>query len=81
MVALKAFIKPFEAPQRSVKIKISVNSFFSSGIGKGGLKQGTTIYFLNGNKIESTILYKNKKKIERETMFVYPSVNESCACY
>ena len=29
MKAFKAFIKPFEAPQRSVKIKIYVN-FFSS---------------------------------------------------
>ena len=29
MKALKAFIKPFEAPQRSVKIKISVNFNFN----------------------------------------------------
>ena len=29
--ALKAFIKPFEAPQRSVKVKIQV-SFLSSSI-------------------------------------------------
>ena len=28
MKALKAFIKPFEAPQRSVKIKIEVNFYF-----------------------------------------------------
>ena len=27
--ALKAFIKPFEAPQRSVKIKIEVNLYFN----------------------------------------------------
>ena len=27
MKALKAFIKPFEAPQRSVKIKIEVDFF------------------------------------------------------
>ena len=33
MKALKAFIKPFEAPQRSVKIKIQVNFFILSGIG------------------------------------------------
>ena len=28
--ALNAFKKPFEAPQRSVKIKISVNSYFNT---------------------------------------------------
>ena len=35
MKAFKAFIKPFEAPQRSVKIKIEVNFFYLSGIGAG----------------------------------------------
>ena len=30
MKALKAFIKPFEAPQRSVKIKISLNFYFNT---------------------------------------------------
>ena len=30
---LKAFIKPFEVPQRSVKIKIQFNFFTLSGIG------------------------------------------------
>ena len=33
MKAFKALIKPFEAPQRSVRIKIYVNFFFLSGIG------------------------------------------------
>ena len=28
MMAVKAFIKPFEAPERSVKINIYVNLFF-----------------------------------------------------
>ena len=37
--ALKAFIKPLEAPQRSVNIKISVDFFFLSGIGTGRVKQ------------------------------------------
>ena len=32
---MKAFIKPFEAPQRSVKIKNCVNFLSSSGIGTG----------------------------------------------
>ena len=35
MKALKTFIKPFEAPQRRVKIKIQVNFFPFSGIGVG----------------------------------------------
>ena len=34
----KAFIKPFKVPQRSVKIKIQVNLFFSSGMGMGSDK-------------------------------------------
>ena len=38
MKALKAFIKPFEAPQRSVKINISFNFFSSSGIETGSIK-------------------------------------------
>ena len=33
MKALKAFIELFEAPQRSVKIKIQVTFFASTGIG------------------------------------------------
>ena len=32
------FIKPFEAPQRSVKIKISLNFLSSSGIGMERVK-------------------------------------------
>ena len=35
MKAFKAFIKSFEAPQRSVKIKIKVNFFCSSRIEAG----------------------------------------------
>ena len=34
MKAFTAFRKPFEAPQKSVKTKIEVNFFSSSGIGK-----------------------------------------------
>ena len=39
MKAFKTFIKPFEAPQRGVKIKIYVN-FFSlrPGLGREGLQ-------------------------------------------
>ena len=35
MNALKAFIKPFEAPQRSIKIKIYLDFLSLSGIGTG----------------------------------------------
>ena len=38
MKAFKAFIKPFEAPQRIAKIKISPNFLSSSGIGTGRVK-------------------------------------------
>ena len=38
MKAFKVFIKPFEAPQRSAKIKLYVNFFSSSGIGMRRLK-------------------------------------------
>ena len=39
MKAFKVFIKAFEAPQKSVKIKIQVNFLASSGIGKGKVKE------------------------------------------
>ena len=35
MKAFKAFLKPFEVPQRSEKIHIKFNFFSSSGIGTG----------------------------------------------
>ena len=41
MKAFKAFIKPFEAPQRSAKIKIELNFFSSAGIGTGRVKSAT----------------------------------------
>ena len=39
MKAFKVFIKPFEAPQRSEKIKILRNFFSSSGIGTGRVNE------------------------------------------
>ena len=38
MKAFKAFIKPFEAPKRNVKIKIELNFFSLSGIRTGRVK-------------------------------------------
>ena len=39
MKVFKAFIKPFEAPQRSVKIKLQVIFFSSSGIETGRVNE------------------------------------------
>ena len=44
-MAFKAFIKPFQAPQRSVKIKIYVN--FCSSPGSGAEKVNETIKILH----------------------------------
>ena len=41
MKALKAFIKIFQAPQKSVKIKIWANFLYSSGIGTRALQVST----------------------------------------
>ena len=38
MKVFKVFIKPFEALQRSLKIKLELNFFSSSGIGTGRVK-------------------------------------------
>ena len=38
MKAFRAFIKPFEAPQRSMKIKICINSLSLSSIEMGRVK-------------------------------------------
>ena len=40
MKASKAFIKPFEASQRKVKIKIQI-IYFHQGLGCEGLKKGS----------------------------------------
>ena len=45
MKAFKAFIKSFEAPQRTVIIKISVNFLYSSGIGTGMVKNSNVDKF------------------------------------
>ena len=44
MKAFKAFIKPFETPQTSAKIKILVNFFSSSEIGAGRVKVNVKRY-------------------------------------
>ena len=41
---LKAFIKPFAAPKRSVKLKIYVNVLSSSGIGTRKVNVSTLSY-------------------------------------
>ena len=42
----KAFLELFEAPQRSVKIKILLNFFSSSGIGTGRVKRFKNIIMI-----------------------------------
>ena len=37
MKAFKAFIKPFEAPRRSVEIKIQLNFSLRQGLGREGI--------------------------------------------
>ena len=44
MKAFKAFTKPFETPQRNMKIKILVNFLSMSWIGTGRVKTGKGIY-------------------------------------
>ena len=49
MKALKAFIKPFEAPQRSTKIKFNLIFSLRPGLGREGLK---TDYFHFGISVK-----------------------------
>ena len=55
MKAFKAFIKPFEAPQRSVKIGISLISFSSFGIETGKVK---SVFIAKNNFLELQIFLK-----------------------
>ena len=55
----KVFIKPFEAPQRSVKIKVLVNFFSSSGIGTGRVKNA--IRFASNTLMSNLISIVPKK--------------------
>ena len=51
MKASKAFIKPFETPQRSVKIKISVNFHFN-----------TTFWNTQGEKGLEEFIFRDNRK-------------------
>ena len=51
-----AFIKPFEAPQRSVKIKIPLNFLSSSGIGMGKFNIRILNLSIFSDAINSTIV-------------------------
>ena len=46
-------IKPFEAPQRSVKIKIELNFFLSPGIGEGRVR-GTDVSITSVSSVKFT---------------------------
>ena len=61
MKAIKAFIKPSEAPQRSLKVKISVNFPSSSGIGTGSVKK-----YPRGSVLLKKRVLKNFAKLTRK---------------
>ena len=50
MKALKAFIKPFEPPQRSVKIKISLNFYYNTEMHGTGRVNPISDSNINGTK-------------------------------
>ena len=47
MKALKAFIKPFETPQRKVKIKIQLNFYFNTTFRKCTRRLGLKIFYFS----------------------------------
>ena len=72
MKAFKAFIKPFEAPQRNVKIKIYVNFLSSPGIGTGRVNI-RLIWFKNENVYWIPIDYYHRSqsiKCQKITLFL-----------
>ena len=62
---MKAFIEPFEAPQKSVKIKIHDNFFPSSGIETGRVNELLLSPLTDSEKIESTNLDKMVHKVKQ----------------
>ena len=67
--ALKAFIKPFEAPKRKVKIKISLIFFYSSGTGTGRVKT-----FLSKKNRSAQTLY-----VTRSSSSVHKTMKNKCS--
>ena len=59
MKAFKAFIKPFEAPQKSLEIKILVNFLYSPRIRTGRINTASSLYSLrmtHQNKVKTRIM-------------------------
>ena len=54
MKASKAFIKPFETPQRSVKIKISVNFHFNTTFWNAQGEKGLEEFIFRDNRKSTT---------------------------
>ena len=68
MKAFKAFVKPFEAPQKSVKIRNSRQFLSSSGIGTGRVKiqkQPFQAKFAANKSLESARKLNIQKKFRR----------------
>ena len=59
--ALNAFLKPLQAPQGSMKIKIWVNFLTSSGIGTG--KVNTLLKLLTWTRLRPILSFRNQKKL------------------
>ena len=57
MKAFKAFIKPFEAPQRSVEMKNQLNFFSSSGTGARRVNIPTYLNQLKTSYCKFVIFY------------------------
>ena len=69
---MKAFIKPFEAPQRSVEIKVSANYLSSSKIGMGMVNRPINDFVLK------ELLFWFDIGLSSEKIF---SVTSYCVCF
>ena len=88
MTALKAFIKPFEAPQRSVKVKFFFQYNFQKCTGREGLNSSKSYVILATNdnvqiSVKSSHL-SNEEPVKLfgitvdDTFFFEPYLNEIC---
>ena len=57
MKAFKAFVKSFEAPERSVKIKISLTFTLYPGVGQEGLSTLQNVIFMQEKSLNITQIF------------------------
>ena len=72
MKAFKAFIRPFEEPQRSAKIKIQLNFFSSSGVGMGRVKDTMMINII----FRYTFALNSYPKMDRGQQKLVPYIQQ-----